>query len=90
VSINGVEFWDVVDLPVIPPQPDDIEYTVTGFDRLDLLAERFYRAPQLKWVIMQANGLELEPAEIFEGQVLRIPSPRYVEAQLFRTANIQE
>lgn len=86
VTLEGVEFWDVLDLQEIAPQPDDIQYTVLGSDRLDLLANRFYRSPRLKWVIMLANGMELEPSDVHEGDVIRIPSPRYVLGQLFAKA----
>lgn len=87
--IDGIEFWDVVDLPTISEQPDDIQYTVLGSDRLDLIANKFYGSPRLKWVLMAANGLELEPTDISEGDVLRIPSPRYVIDTLFSGADVQ-
>jgi nucleoid-associated protein YgaU len=87
--IDGIEFWDVVDLPTIVEQPDDLRYTVQQTDRLDLLAQRFYGSPRLKWVLMAANDLELEPTEISEGDVLRIPAPRYVIDGLFGDAVVQ-
>lgn len=87
--IDDIEFWDIVDLPTIQEQPDDLQYTVQQTDRLDLLAQRFYGSPRLKWVIMAANGLELEPTDISEGDVLRIPAPRYVVDGLFGDAVVQ-
>ena len=88
VAVDGVQFWDVLDLPEIPEQPDDVLYTITGSDRIDLLAYRLYRDPRLWWVIAVANGLEDIPTEFNEGTVIRIPSPRYVLQVLFNSANI--
>lgn len=85
-TVDGISFWDVPEYPEILEQPDDVLYTVQGSDRLDNLAHRFYKSSRLKWVIMVANGLELEPSDISEGDVLRIPSPRYVLNVLFGTA----
>jgi len=83
---DGIEFWDLLDLPVIPEQPDDISYTVQGFDRIDLLAEKFYGDAVLWWVIAVVNSLEVIPTSISVGQTLRIPSPRYVLRVLFQDA----
>jgi hypothetical protein len=88
VDVDGVQFWDVLDLPEIPEQPDDLLYAIQGFDRIDLLAYRFYRDPRLWWVIAVANGLEDIPTEFNEGSMIRIPSPRYVLQVLFNSANI--
>ena len=82
-KIDGIEFWDIVDLPTIPEQPDDIQHVVEAHDRFDLLANRYYGDPVTKWVILVANGLELEPSDLNEGDVLRIPAPRYVLNQLY-------
>jgi|WetSurMetagenome_2_1015567.scaffolds.fasta_scaffold53084_2 hypothetical protein len=88
VSVDGVEFWDVLDLPEIPEQPDDQLYTVLGTDRIDLLAYRLYKDARLWWVIAVANGMEDIPTDFNEGEVIRLPSPRYVLQVLFNTANI--
>ena len=87
--LDGVEFWDLVELPDIPVQPDDQLYTVKGNDRLDLIANKFYRTPLLKWVIMVANDLEEEPSDVSEGDRIRIPSPRFVLQELFKSATVQ-
>jgi nucleoid-associated protein YgaU len=84
--IDGIEFWDVVDLPDLPEQPDDITYQVQSGDRLDRLANRFYGDPVLWWVIAAANDLEILPTDLNDGSFLRIPSPRFVVQQLFRDA----
>jgi hypothetical protein len=85
-TIDGIEFWDVLDLPVLPEQSDDISYQVQGGDRIDRLANKFYGDPELWWVIAEANGFEILPTDLNEGEFIRIPSPRFVQQQLFRTA----
>lgn len=81
--IDGYEFWDLFEPPVIPPQPDDAFYRIKAGDRIDLLANTFYGDPILWWVIALANDLELLPTEINEGDVIRIPSSRFVSQVLF-------
>ena len=89
VKVDGVEFWDLLDLPIPAEQPDDVIYTIRGDDRLDLLAYRYYQDARLWWVIAVANGWEDVMAEFNSGVQLRIPSPRYVTQQLFKSASIQ-
>lgn len=88
LTSEGFEFWDLVDFPSIPEQPDDLLYQVTSVDRLDLIAFRFYKDPVYWWVIAAANGMELVQTELNVGMVLRIPAPRYVSANLFATATV--
>ena len=89
VLVDDFEFWDVVDLPEILEQPDDLIYTITDADRIDLLAFRFYRDARLWWVIAVANDLELIPAELNTGDELRIPSRRFVTQILFNTSSLR-
>lgn len=86
LDIDGVQFWDMVDLPQLQEQPDDISYTVAASDRIDLLAYKFYGDPVLWWVIALANDMELLPTDLHESDVIRIPSPRYVNQELFLKA----
>lgn len=88
LSVDGFEFWDFVDLPAIPEQPDDSLYQVKSYDRLDTIAYRFYGDAIYWWVIAAANGLELVEVELNLGTVLRIPSPRYVKEILFLKARV--
>lgn len=83
---ESTEFWEVMDLPTIPTQRDDILHRVSQVDRLDLLANRYYNDPVLWWVIAVANDIELAPTDLNIGETLRIPSPRYVRENLFETA----
>lgn len=81
--VDGYEFFDLLDLPEIPQQPDDEFYIVRGTDRIDLLANSRYGDPVLWWVIARANNLELLPVQLTVGSQIRIPSARYVQQVLF-------
>lgn len=81
--VDGIEFWDLVELPTLSIQPDDTVYVVAGNDRIDLIANKFYGDPVLWWVIALANDLELLPSALNEGTLLRIPAPRYILQVLF-------
>jgi len=77
-KIDGFEFWGMIEYPDIPDQPDDIQYVVLAADTLDALAFRYYGAELYKHVIAAANGMEIEPTDLNQGETIRIPSPRYV------------
>jgi len=81
--IDGVEFWDLLQLPDIPIQQDDILYPVQGADRIDSIANAFYGDPILWWVIALANDMDLLPPDLQVGSTIRIPAPRYVLQVLF-------
>ena len=85
-SVAGVEFWDFPELPDLPVQDDDIAHTVTQLDRSDLLASKYYGDPVLWWVIALANDREIFQTGLNVGEVLRIPSPRYVLQEMFKSA----
>lgn len=87
IVVDGVEHWDLLQLADIPTQRDDLKYLVKTADRIDLLARRFYGDAVLWWVIALANGMEIVPTALNDGQVLRIPSPRFVQQVLFAGAD---
>lgn len=82
---DGVEFWEVAYLPEIPEQDDDIRYQIQGGlqERLDRLATRYYGDPNLWWVIAVRNDMEIIPTDFSEGDIIIVPSPRYVRQELF-------
>jgi nucleoid-associated protein YgaU len=50
------------------------QYTVKAGDRLDLLAQQFYRSPRKWWLICDANPGLMYPDDLLTpGQVLVIP-----------------
>jgi len=83
VTLDGYEYWELSELPTIPVQPDDIQLRVKGTDRIDLLAHQYYGDAVLWWVIAKVNDIDLIPVHFHEGMVIRIPSPTYVNQQLF-------
>jgi len=80
------EFWDQNEMPDIPINIDDIKVRVKSTDRLDLLAFKYYGDAVLWWVIAVANDIELVQTQLNEGDVIRIPSPTYVQQTLFKGA----
>lgn len=50
------------------------EYSWKSGDRLESLAMRFYRDPELWWVIAEANPQVTDVQSIPAGTILRIPS----------------
>jgi hypothetical protein len=89
-SSEGVEFWDILDLPTVEEQDDDIVYQIKGGvgERIDQLASRFYGDPKLWWVIALANDFELVPVDLNHGDIIIVPAPRYVLQELFQKAGI--
>jgi len=73
---GGTKFWGTWEPISLPAHPADSYYTVTEAmeGRLDLIAYRYYRSPELWWVIAEANNLFFVPEDVVVGMVLRIPS----------------
>lgn len=76
--VEGVTFWQRIEYPEIPPQPDDFTVPVEPDTRLDTLAVRYYEAAQWQWVIAVRNDIDEWPADLARFQELTIPSPAYV------------
>ena len=83
--IDGIEFWDLLDLPRFYPHTNDIIYEVADGDSLDRIAYNYYQNPVLWWVIAWANDMELPQRVLTAGMTLVIPAPDYVMSQLFKT-----
>lgn len=82
-NVDGVVFWDTPEFPDIVPQHDDsLHYVaIEEVGRLDLIAYDAYGDSELWWVIALANNMD-HPAQFGMGDVLMIPSPRYVNDEL--------
>jgi nucleoid-associated protein YgaU len=52
----------------------DYIYRVKQYDRLDLIAEKFYGNPQSKWIILYANPQYITEFDIKVGDELVIPN----------------
>lgn len=59
----------------IPPNVGDKYHTVEMHEvnRLDIIADRYYRNPLLWWIIAQANNIVDPFQSLTPGDVLRIP-----------------
>ena len=72
---NKKRYLKNIKYPKIPIREGDVYVTATFGDRLDLLADRFYRDTKLWWVINYANPTKLNRDSLFikPGTQLRIP-----------------
>ena len=81
---KGVKYYKAKKYPPIPPQESDIYVVTVQGDRLDLLANTYYKDPTLWWVISIANTgnagagtlpvLPQNTLVIPEGVQIRIPN----------------
>jgi len=58
----------------IPRMNSDVYITYISSDRLDMISNRIYGDPQYWWVILAANGYQIE-FDIEYGEILRVPYP---------------
>ncbi len=73
-SITGRRYYKNTLYPQITPKLSDI-YVITNIgDRLDLLANQYYKDPTLWWVISSANDIGKDSLYITPGTQLRIPT----------------
>jgi hypothetical protein len=60
----------------IPPTPAGFFHTFSGHQRLDLIANQYYRNPEKFWLIADANTA-MDPEDLLEpGRQLLIPPDR--------------
>jgi hypothetical protein len=83
-TLDNIEYWEMPEYPKIDPAPDDRRYIVDRNDRADRLANDFYGSSDLWWIITLANGIDLIPNGLYEGQVITVPSARRVFSQILR------
>jgi hypothetical protein len=74
--VGDKKLYKNIKYPKIPIREGDVYVTATFGDRLDLLADRFYRDTKLWWVINYANPTKLNRDSLFikPGTQLRIPT----------------
>ena len=75
--------------PEIPPSVHDLWVVTTAGDRLDLLANRFYKDVRLWWVIANANRdiIQRDSFMLKSGLQIRIPSNISSILKAFEIAN---
>jgi len=84
--IDGVEHWEMTELPKIEAAQDDEIYQVQQEDRIDLIANRKYGTPELQWIIALANDLALLPNDLKPFSTIRLPSNNRVFNKILRQA----
>lgn len=72
-----------IDLPEYVANETSHIVTFNEVNRLDLVAWKYYRNPELLWVIMAVNNI-LNPFAVEENTVLRILPLSYIEYNLLR------
>ncbi len=78
---NKPRYYNHIQYPPIPLSVDDLYITTTIGDRLDLLADQFYRDTEFWWVIAMANMDNVNRASFVlkPGLEIRIPTnPRLI------------
>ena len=71
---NKIAYHTTV-LPNIPEQASDLYIISRDGDRLDLLANEFYKDSGFWWVIAEANNIGKGTTIVEPGIQLRIPNP---------------
>lgn len=64
----------VASIDEIPTMDSDLYITYNSSDRLDLISNRVYGDPKYWWLILAANGYQIE-FDIPVGEIIRIPYP---------------
>ena len=77
---NSKIYYNYIKYPNIPPSIDDIYATTTIGDRLDLIANQFYKDVDLWWIIATANPdiIRRDSFNLKAGLQIRIPDPKRV------------
>ena len=76
VGIPNTPYYTNVTYPEIPSSVDDIWVETEWGDRLDLLANQFYKDPTLYWIIACANPNKVNFGSLYLkiGSQIRIPT----------------
>ena len=89
-TTQGVKYYKAKKYPPIPPQESDIYVVTVQGDRLDSLANTYYKDPTLWWVISIANS-NITFGSMFPepGIQLRIPTDLTTVITLYNQENQQ-
>jgi hypothetical protein len=81
---NNKRVYKYLKYPNIPLSVDDIYATTLVGDRLDLIADQFYKDVDLWWVITTANPdvIRRDSFNLKPGLQIRIPSPNRITSIL--------
>lgn len=86
VQHKNFTFWGSIYFANLSePRPDDIEYVIGEYDRIDLLSQKFYGTPRLWWVIAVVNNIYNISTEFHPKRKIRIPSNDFIDSLFIRT-----
>ncbi len=71
---TGKKYYESNIYPLITPRETDIYVITTVGDRLDILANQYYKDPRMWWIIASANNIRKDSIFITPGTQLRIPT----------------
>ena len=71
---NGKRYYKTVRYPEIPKSISDIYIVGQSGDRIDLLAQKYYKDITLWWIIARANNIGKGDLIVPLGKQLRIPT----------------
>ena len=77
-TFDGITVYRAKIYPDIPVSNYDLYVMSESGDRLDSLANQYYRDPTLWWIIASANNIHTAPIGLRPGTILRIPA-NYLE-----------
>lgn len=72
-SSDGIQYYNTSLYPQIVPQESDIYLITTVGDRLDIIANQYYKDPTLWWIIASSNNLRMDTVFAPPGSQLRVP-----------------
>ena len=81
VRFNQVSFWLQTRPPKIDPDDSDILYIVKDGDTCVTLSNRFYRNPNMDWVIKRRNNIFFDDNEMITGDEIFIPTESSLRAR---------
>ena len=86
---NEFRYYKNIKYPPIPLSVDDVYITTTDGDRLDLLANQFYKDTELWWIISTANMdvIKRDSFALKAGLEIRIPANPSIIINNFRELN---
>ena len=89
ISDKGLRYYKPLQYPTIPPTSNDLYIITTAGDRLDLLANQFYRNPDYWWIIATANPdvIRRDSFNLKPSLELRIPADYQNVVKLFEELN---
>ena len=81
---NKKRYYKTLKYPNIPLSINDIYIITTSGDRLDLLANQFYKDVDLWWIIATANPdvIRRDSFNLMPGLQIRIPDPNRIDSIL--------